>query len=67
MRRGELGLRGGYPGDVSYAGLTLTTMTGITIPRDRFSKEIPSAAVWAGEARVDADGSYFGVFRHEGV
>lgn len=67
VRRGELGLGVGYPGDVSYARLCLTAMTRITIPRDGFCKEIPTAAVWAAEARVDANGTYFGVVRHGGV
>ena len=49
-------MRGGYPGNVSYARRGLATMTGITVPRDRLSKEIPSA-LWAGKARLDANGT----------
>jgi hypothetical protein len=65
VRRGEVGLRGGYPGDIATAW-DLTAMTGVTVPRDGFPQEISSAAVWAGEARIDAHGTYFGVVRHEG-
>ena len=65
VRRGVLGMGGGYPGDVSYTGRGLTAMTGITVPRDRLSKEVPSTTVWASKARVDADGIQFGVLRHE--
>lgn len=68
MDRGEVRLRGGYPSDISTEwGLRrLTAMAGITVPRDGFSKEISPAAVWAGEARINAHRTYFGVVRHEG-
>lgn len=57
---------GGDPCDVSYTGWGLTAMTRITVPRDGLCEEISSAAVWAGEAGVNADGAYFWVVRHKG-
>lgn len=63
-----MGLGSGYPGDVSdtVTGWGLSTVTGITVPGDGLCEEISTAAVWAGEARIDAHGTYFGVVRHEG-